>query len=536
MSKNSNNGSDLATYIANNTEPLTEQNYTDIDALVFAELSYARFEDNDNITPNMSVSEFAAELLRTEEPSKTDLIIFLKNVAQSDRYAGCTIMDCVAENSDSQWAALTIQMEKGNPDAEIIAMRGTNGTTLGWTEDFELFYDNDGTRAQQLSADYLSRHADAERIYMTGHSKGGNDVISAYMMNESAIRDKVCRVNNFDGPGVNPDYVSYDAEYAIAYEELQEKLYNVYPSNSIIGRLLIDNPGDSTYIECNTEGHVEIPLLGEHDPFSFQINEQGMFVTKKPSVISDYINTFVDEAMNSLSFEERRDIVDVLIAFGVPALIAKDENGNPYIQSEHKLQKALEIWNHCSKRQKESVRNLIVGGACGVCNKAISDLNQAMDRTYYKLKHGFQTFTDNISTMAKRVKQGVWDFGNTVIDGVTDFFQEFKAFITTNSRKITHLFDLPDETGGLLSGGNFYVNLGRLKSKYREMADVSDELSSCYKDVQAIASQLQIGQAMDKLNQILLMVMELVKECDTCNGSLKDIIEAYYDTEMKCLL
>ena len=53
MPKNSNSGSDLATYIANNMEPLTEQNYTDIDALVFAELSYARFEDNDNITPNM---------------------------------------------------------------------------------------------------------------------------------------------------------------------------------------------------------------------------------------------------------------------------------------------------------------------------------------------------------------------------------------------------------------------------------------------------------------------------------------------------
>ena len=39
MPKNSNSGSDLATYIASNEELLTEQNYTDIDALVFAEFS-----------------------------------------------------------------------------------------------------------------------------------------------------------------------------------------------------------------------------------------------------------------------------------------------------------------------------------------------------------------------------------------------------------------------------------------------------------------------------------------------------------------
>ena len=40
MPKNSNSGSDLATYIASNAELLTEQNYSDIDALVFAAVSY----------------------------------------------------------------------------------------------------------------------------------------------------------------------------------------------------------------------------------------------------------------------------------------------------------------------------------------------------------------------------------------------------------------------------------------------------------------------------------------------------------------
>lgn len=46
MPKNSNSGSDLATYIVSNAELLTEQNYTDIDALVFAEMDIYQLVDD----------------------------------------------------------------------------------------------------------------------------------------------------------------------------------------------------------------------------------------------------------------------------------------------------------------------------------------------------------------------------------------------------------------------------------------------------------------------------------------------------------
>ena len=46
MPKNSSSGSNLATYIASNAELLTEQNYTDIDALVFAEMDIYQLVDD----------------------------------------------------------------------------------------------------------------------------------------------------------------------------------------------------------------------------------------------------------------------------------------------------------------------------------------------------------------------------------------------------------------------------------------------------------------------------------------------------------
>ena len=542
MSRTNNNetttrGGDLATYIENNSVPLTEQNYSDVDALVFAELSYARFEDNSHIAPNMTVSQFATELLGANESTlNPDNAAFLKEVASSDRYANCIITDYAAENDESQWAALTIQMEKGSPNAQVIAMRGTDGTTLGWTEDFELFFDDDGTRAQQLSAEYLKNHAQADRIYMAGHSKGGNDVMSAYMMNEAAIRDKVCRIDNFDGPGVNPSFINSDPEYVIAHQELNDKLYSIYPSDSIIGRLLIDAPGHATYIECQTKGHTELPLLGEHDPFSFQINDQG-FVKQKPSLISDYANHFVDESMYSLTNQERQEAVEVLIALGVPALIAKDPTGNPYEMNDvpfkktKNIYKALEIWNNCSEDQKTAVKKLIITGTNAVYDKAVSDINQAIDYAKKELEQGFQTFANKFAEIANDIQQSILDFGKSVSDSVNDFFEGLKNFAKNYY------------PGGLFAPNSlafqtsfhpktyFCAELSAMKKNCSNLSDMSSEISVYKENVQLIISCLKIPQVIHAMNLIFSSLTQLEQSCDACHDSLAQIIELYSTAE-----
>ena len=55
-------------------------------------------------------------------------------------------------------------------------------------------FDPDGTNAQILSAEYL-KQVDATNIYMTGHSKGGNDAIAGYMMSDSDIRDSIVKID-----------------------------------------------------------------------------------------------------------------------------------------------------------------------------------------------------------------------------------------------------------------------------------------------------------------------------------------------------
>lgn len=306
-------------YIQNKKETLTAQNYSPEDAMVFSQLSYIEFEKvygPDYSGAPVSLKKFANDMLNNEIETNPEKISFLEAISTSDRYNDCSIDQLAAENEQSQWAAMTIHMNDSS-DSSVIAMRGTNGTTLGWTEDFQLLYDTDGTAAQKLAARYL-QNSPEHRIYLAGHSKGGNDVSSAYAMSDKATRSRVVQIDNFDGPGVN---TRFQNEYAQGYAELADKLNNYYPQDSIIGLLLNDNPGKTYYVESSDEDS----LLWEHDLFNWQFDDHSGFQYTEQSVLSSFLNEALDHTVSTLSQGERVLLVDLACKLGIPAYIAKQK-------------------------------------------------------------------------------------------------------------------------------------------------------------------------------------------------------------------
>lgn len=233
----------INTYLSYEQRILTGQNYNEVDALVFAQLSYYPFElliaDYDK--KQIVVTEFAKLILGQQNFHKqysSDKQIFICKLAQSRRYSNCRIHHMRAvESKETQWAAFTVDV--GYDGVAVVAMRGTDGTLTGWEENFQLAYHIMGTGAQLESFRYM-KNAASKKIYMTGHSKGGSNICSAYVMSNPYIRDKILRMDNFDGPGVNPEFAG---NYSDGYRELKDKLNNFYPADSIIGQLLEDNPG-----------------------------------------------------------------------------------------------------------------------------------------------------------------------------------------------------------------------------------------------------------------------------------------------------
>lgn len=315
--------SGISEYVQSNGQTLNAGNYNEMDALTLASLSYIEFEKvyPDYQDRSVSVSQFAKDALASNISLSKTQRQMLDALAESDRYSECCIHNMEAENTSSQWAAMTVDINDGS-NTSIIAARGTDGTTLGWNEDFQLAYDDDGTEAQKLMAEYL-QNSDAGNIFLTGHSKGGNNVVSAYVMADSTVRDRVVHIDNFDGPGVNDEFRE---QFREGYAELEGKLDNYYPQDSVIGLLLNDNPGEEHFVYCEqSEEYKSMWILAEHDPYAWHVNEDKTALqSTDQSRLSDALNRILDNTLDQLTQEERRQVVNALITMQVPALIGEE--------------------------------------------------------------------------------------------------------------------------------------------------------------------------------------------------------------------
>lgn len=342
MSKTS--GGDLASYVKHSDGPMTSSNYNEIDGLVFSSVAYTKFESSkvtwteSELENGISMQQFAKRMLDTDKAcggtllASEDQRALLEAIQNSDRYENCMVNDLAAckgteiwdagKNStisdDAQWAAMTIDIKDGT-NTSVVAMRGTDGTTLGWNEDFELGYEAGGTTAQKLSRDYLAA-CDADKIALVGHSKGGNDVVSAYVMSEKSVRDRVFEINNYDGPGSNYKFIK---NYKEGYSELDSKLNNYYPKNSVVGQLLNDNPGKHYYCEADVKGHTEdMGIMGEHDPYSWEFEKKGTLDNTKQGDVSKILNRVLDNTLKGLNNTEAVLVLRTFIQIGIPELIA----------------------------------------------------------------------------------------------------------------------------------------------------------------------------------------------------------------------
>ena len=311
--------SNINTYLMHASQALTVCNYNEVDALIFAQLSYFPFE-NYTKTEKIAVPDLAAKIMQLPEFTSAyseDKQTFIKELVRCKRYSRNMICRMQSLSTpDTRWAAFTIEI--GGPDTVVIAMRGTDKTTVGWAEDFRLGYQVMGTGAQLASFRYLKETV-AHKIYLTGHSKGGNNITSAFAMSNSMIRDKVIRIDNFDGPGANPEYI---LNYKDGYDELARKLHNFYPGGSMICMLLSDYPGETVFIKARVrEGYKKLGIGGQHDPFAFLVRGNA-FVRDEQTDISKILNRTIDDLVKNTSNAQRFYMVQFLERIGIPELIA----------------------------------------------------------------------------------------------------------------------------------------------------------------------------------------------------------------------
>ena len=293
--------SDLFTYLNEYNDEIKE--VTEIDALVFAFLSYLPL---DSLTfYDTKIIDAYNNLKNTKcHIKKKDLELF-RLIANNKRYKDLVINNVIRllnyDNSED-FLALTINL----PDSIFISFRGTTDNIISFKESLEISYHD--IKACIDATNYLN-NSKAKKIYLTGHSKGGYLAVKSFLKAKPRIRKRIINVYNFDGP------IDYDLDNN---DKDQDKIINILPMDSIVGRLLYDDTVKKV-IMSHKKG------VMSHDFFTWIIKDH-QFVKTSLSDNSDKIKKGFDEILLKVPKENRQEFINKLFKIIIDSGISNVSN------------------------------------------------------------------------------------------------------------------------------------------------------------------------------------------------------------------
>lgn len=279
--------------------PFTEVSLNQLDFLICAILVYLPLNDFKEAKSLKDFSKIALELENKDYdgmmiPKSYEVLKYLQN---AKRYADMKIMNFVnLKNEKTQFGACKFLMDK----KKIIAFKGTDGSTIGWVENFRLLYDYP-TYTQRLSLNYLEDNIkfNDKNVYVVGHSKGGNLAMASVMELSRPLFKKVKKVYNFDGPG----FLKKEFD-SLKYRELLPKLVNIIPTGSVVGSLLFNK--NYTVVEsCEL-------AFNEHYPTTWGVFGE-FFLEGTLSSVSKHLNESTTIGMDNLENEKVKEAVEMIL-------------------------------------------------------------------------------------------------------------------------------------------------------------------------------------------------------------------------------
>lgn len=207
-------------------------------------------------------------------------------------------LENIDPDNEKQFAAITFRLGE---NASFIAFRGTDMNFVGWKEDLNLSYLMH--IPSQLSAlSYLEAVSllEGEKLFVGGHSKGGNLAVYAAAHASPSIKERLVNVFNHDGPGFLPEFFDGDA-----FQSVKDKIHKTIPQTAVIGLIL----------ETHEAYHVvkiNAPTLNQHISFTWEV-ENGAFVYLDDiDEVSRHTSKVIAEWISGMDFDTRRSFVEAL--------------------------------------------------------------------------------------------------------------------------------------------------------------------------------------------------------------------------------
>lgn len=249
--------------------PFSVDPFNEADNLILSELAYTKFgsivpSDGTEISLQDAFraffSQHTREELLAEKSFTAKAPLLMEGMLSGSRFRDLTISRYVDEFDQQeglQLSAVTFALPIG---CRYIAFRGTDGTLVGWKEDFDISFLPE-TAGQKRAVQYLNQvgACSKEALIVGGHSKGGNLAIYASAFCNPDIQDRILIVFSNDGPGFRQEII--DSE---GYSRIVGKTIQIVPDTSVIGQLL-SSLSPRRVIKSSASG------ILQHDGFTWQV-------------------------------------------------------------------------------------------------------------------------------------------------------------------------------------------------------------------------------------------------------------------------
>lgn len=298
--------------------PLDRVPFGPVDGLVLSVLSYVHFDGPAQGEEPVPLGKAAEEYLalpaarRGRCRCESDLAL-LRALVRARRFARlglCRCADRFVPKEETQFAALTVLLDDGSA---FLAFRGTDGTLVGWKEDFNISF-MDVVPAQLEAAGYIQDFAASfpGQLRLGGHSKGGNLAVYAGVFCPAAVQRRIEAVWSNDGPGFHEDLLDLPEHKRIA-----ERIYSIVPKSSVVG-MLLEHEEDYAVVDSDQLGFLQ------HDGFSWQVMGDHFVTLRQVTRQARLSDMALREWVHGMPVERREEFVsalfDVLSASGAVTL------------------------------------------------------------------------------------------------------------------------------------------------------------------------------------------------------------------------
>lgn len=334
--------------------PFSQVPVCEVDSLIFSQICYIDFKRIVPASPTAKPVGFLSAAKRYMQahknaPSNLGVIIppetvsIMTRAARSHRFGATQLVGYVnriSDNEQKQFSACTFLL---GTDTCVVAFRGTDDTIIGWKECFNMSFMSP-IPAQTDAMEYLESVADAfptRRIYVTGHSKGGNLAVWAAVKCRSEINERVVAIYNHDGPGFDREFI--DSE---GYKLTRERIHTLVPQSSIVG-MLLEHEENYEVVQSTYTG------LLQHNAFSWEVLGGRFIHIDSVTDESKRIDATLKRWLAELSVERRRQIIDSLYE------ILSSTNAKTLTELNADKLALVKAWNTLDAESRKIIRRII---------------------------------------------------------------------------------------------------------------------------------------------------------------------------------